>query len=330
MNASDEPREVLVLDDQIGFFRYEHAIPNPENNNIPDKFLPCNDHQDGCQICNNTESNPYYCMYLTVIDLEPYTIQSGQRKGEVIPWSRKLFTVKSGMQREWFREEDRLKRDDPDRPLRGAIFKIYRDDKQKPRTGNSIEFVEYVDEDFIDQYVREYETREGMKTEDCRVPYEYEKIMPEMSDEQIAEAMNMDYSPRPGSRQEADQYDDGNGGYDDDDNYQSDDSIQGQWNDDGDGGEVPFDTDDDGPGVRNSATGEGRSEGRSRSRNSGRTSGRSEAPQREQSRRGGTRRQREAQNASEEPQGRSRSRGDSGSGGRSRSRSDAPARRRGR
>jgi len=172
-------------------------------------------------------------MYMSVIDLEPYIIKSGPREGEEIPWSRKLFMVKSGMQRDWFRAEDSLKREDEHRPMRGAIFRIFRDDDKKPRTGNSIEFVEYMDEEELSEYVREWEDRDRkLNTEDCSVPFDYDEIMPDWDEKEIAERLNLKHKPRPGSREEAEQeMDDGDDPYGEDD-------LDGYEDD------IPFDPDE--------------------------------------------------------------------------------------
>jgi hypothetical protein len=296
MTAGEEGREVLVLDDQINFFRYEHALSSPENPNIQDRFLPCNEHQNGCPtICKNMDSNPYYCMYLTVIDLEPYTIKNGQKAGDVIPWSRKLFTVKSGMQRAWFREQDRLEKERPEAPMRGAIFKLFRDDKMKPRTGNELEFVEFVDEDFISQYTRKWSDREGKENvEDCTIPYDYLSIMPEMSDQEIGGVLNIKVEPVAGSAADSAKYD--NGDDDDDDGYEADGSLQGNYDDGG------IDIEDD--VATNDEAIAPKPRGRERS-----VAGPSDAPQRAERgapRQAGTRRQRGDSTPPAAPQGRER------------------------
>jgi len=249
-------REIVVLDDDFGFFRYEHAVMNPDTGRA-DRYFPCLDHKNGCQICKQLDKNyPYYAMYASVIDLEGYESKS---QGWV-EWSRKMFLVKSGMQQRWFREVDRLKRDSPDAPLRGAVFRLFRDGTSDPKTGSDIEFIEYMDEDELKTYEREYEDRDRkVQVEDCSVPFDYMAIYPELTEQDIGSALNLRPSePVAGSRRSQSQepdYDDGAEAYEDEDpEYEEDGDLDEQWNEDeayegeeeaeGEEEEPPFDVDD--------------------------------------------------------------------------------------
>lgn len=161
-------RQVIVLDAEPDFYRYEHALDNPDSNRR-DLFTDCIDDSDNCPICENTDSRSYYALYMTVIDLEPYT----DRQGNEVEWSRKLFVVKSGMQRTWVREYERLG------SLRGRVFTLYRDGDKDPVVGNQIAEADEdpYTENELSEFVREWTDRENKThTEDCSQPFDYDEI----------------------------------------------------------------------------------------------------------------------------------------------------------
>lgn len=190
-------RKVLVLDEEPEFFRYEHALFNPDSNRN-DIFIDCIDETDTCPACEQGDARPYYAMYLTVIDLEGYV----NKNNEEVPWTRKLFVVKPSMQRQWVREFERSG------SLRGKVFRIFRDNPLDPATGNMIELDLEEDpytEDELAEFVRTYTDREGKEhEEDCSVPYDYDEIMPPMTAQQIAEVCGVEAAPTPGSREAED------------------------------------------------------------------------------------------------------------------------------
>lgn len=202
-------RKIIVLDDQPEdfFYRYEHAVFNPDTNRN-DIYLDCADDSGTCPVCANTDSKPYYALYLTVIDLEPYT----NKNGEEIEWSRKLFVVKSGMQRPWVREAER------EGGLRGKVYRIFRDAQTDPVTGHQIELdldEEPYTEEQLAEFVREYTDREGkVHVEDCSQPFDYDAIMPEMSIEELAAAVG-GAPATPGSRAAEDEAFDDDAPWDD-------------------------------------------------------------------------------------------------------------------
>jgi len=186
-------REIIVLDRRIIFYRYEHALFNPQTGRN-DLYLPCVNQEDGCAVCHSGD-NAYYAMFLSVIDTEGYE----NNNGDWVDWSRKLFPVKSGMQNTWIRLEDREA--DGDEGLRGARIRVLRDGDKDPRTGNEIEFMDFESEDNMEQYIREYQDRDNnLKEEDCREAYDYQEIMPEMSEEAVAIEAGVDMSPRTRTR----------------------------------------------------------------------------------------------------------------------------------
>lgn len=186
-------RKVIVLDESPDFYRYEHALMNRDTNRN-DLYTDCVNEFETCPVCENSDSRPYYAMYLTVIDLEGFTT----RGGEEVEWSRKLFVVKSGMQRQWVREFER------NGSLRGKVFTIFRDGDKDPVTGNQIEEdleeEPYSDADLAD-YERSWTDRDKKEhTEDCSVPYAYDEIMPEMSFDELNSFVGGNARPAPGSR----------------------------------------------------------------------------------------------------------------------------------
>lgn len=189
--ASNGEREVVVLDAAPDFFRYEHAVLNPDTG-FNDLFLDCINEDDTCPVCENTESRSYYALYLTVIDLEPYV----NKNGEQVEWTRKLLVVKSGMQRSWARMFDR------EGTLRGAHVKLIRDTDKDPVGGNEIEFIDFYEEAELESFVREFTDRAGkVHVEDCSQPYDYDKLFPPMSKADLERAIGITTGPTPGSRE---------------------------------------------------------------------------------------------------------------------------------
>jgi hypothetical protein len=172
-------RKIVVLDMQPDFFRFEHALMNPESGRN-DLYTDCTSANDTCPVCMNTDSNPYYAMYMTVIDLESYE----DKNGNLVEWNRRLLVVKSGMQKAWTREADR------EGNLRGLVYTLYRDKRTDANTGNQIELdteQERYTEEELAAFVRTWKDRDN-KTheEDCSQPYDYDEILPPQSSSELA------------------------------------------------------------------------------------------------------------------------------------------------
>lgn len=181
MPQGESEREVVILDDEPSFFRYEHNLKGRDG-----KFghiFECIKEDLECPICEATGDNSAYVMYLTVLDLKPYETRSGQE----IPFSRKLFPVKSGQQKKF------LRRFDKDGTLRGAVFELSRDGDKAPVIGNDIEFVEFMDEDELLEYEREY-TKDGKReVEACHEPFDYDELFPEKTREELLEEYEAEF-----------------------------------------------------------------------------------------------------------------------------------------
>jgi len=194
----EEEVEIVVLDEAIDtFYRHEHALPDPNNQNRPTKFVPCLEAPDDgefCPVCENApDSHPSYVMIFTILTF--YEDKDGNEA-----FSRKLMRVKLGMQPKWTRMQDSSAvRDGNNGSMRGAIVKIFRDDQRSPNTGSDIDLVGFMSEDELSEYVREYTNREGKTIqEDASQPVDYDEVFPPMTYDQLLKVVGG--RPRPGSR----------------------------------------------------------------------------------------------------------------------------------
>lgn len=185
-----ETRQVVVVDDAPDFFQYEHNLKNPKTG-FWDIFTGCVSEYDNCPVCESSGKDAYYAMYLTVIDLTPYKSKSGDQ----VDFSRKLMVVKPAQQKKFTRFFER------EGTLRGAIFDMTRDGDKDSSIGNDIEFVEFMPEDELATYTREWMDREKKRhVEDCTVPFDYEKLFPEPTVDALRAIVGG--RPAPGSREQ--------------------------------------------------------------------------------------------------------------------------------
>lgn len=163
-----ETRRCVILDDKPDFFMYEHQAKGPDGHwNV---FSGCVKETETCPACEALGRESYFGMYLTVLDLTPFKTRDGTK----VEYSRKLLVVKSAQQKKFQRFYNK------EETLRGAVFDFTRDGEKEPSIGNDIEFVEFMPEDELSEYVRTYKDKDGKKvTEDCSVPFEYEDIFDE-------------------------------------------------------------------------------------------------------------------------------------------------------
>ena len=180
-----ESRSIVVLDAEPDFFRYEHTMHNPETKRY-DLCTGCVKETDNCPACDADESQSYYVMYLTILDLTSYV----SKKGDTVKFSRKLLPVKLSQQKKL------LRRWEKEGTLRGAEFTMTRDGDKDARIGNDIEFEGFMKEKDLAKYTRKYKDREGKKhTEDCSVPFDYEKLFPEPTAESLREIVGGEAVP---------------------------------------------------------------------------------------------------------------------------------------
>lgn len=202
-------RTVIVLDDEPWAFRHEHALMNAESGRR-DFYVPCIFEKDDCPACHVDDKEGAYVMYLTVLDLEPYTIKNGKNRGKTVEFSRRLFVVKSRQQNTFTRKYDAKG------SLRGFKLKLYRDGDKDSVIGNEIEFVGRISEEKLARYKSTYKDRKGKTvTEDLSEVLDYDKMFPAMDREALAALVGHN-APVPGSDAEANSSDDDVDGWDDD------------------------------------------------------------------------------------------------------------------
>lgn len=182
-----DTREVCILDDEPYFFRYEHNLKDPRTGKFGLNIL-CKRDEDNCPICTESGKEGQYIMYLSVLDLKPYT----NKDGVEVEFTRKLFAVKSQQQKKFIRRFEK------DGTLRGAIYELSRDGAKSPVIGNDIEFLEFMDEEELSEYERTWKDRDGKRhTEDCSQPFDYDEIMPDQSIDEICDEYEEAYGKRP-------------------------------------------------------------------------------------------------------------------------------------
>lgn len=190
-----ETREVVVVDDAPNFFRYEHNLKDNRSGKWS-IFCACVNENANCPVCKASERPSYYAMYLTVIDLTPYT---SEKHGEV-EWSKKLMVVKSAQQKKITRLWERHG------SLRGMVLSMTRDGEKDASIGNDIEFVEFLEEDALLAYETTFVyQKEGKDMERDVIghePCEYDELFPMPTEQQLRAIVGG--RPEAGSREEAD------------------------------------------------------------------------------------------------------------------------------
>lgn len=186
-----ETRRVIVTDDKPDFFMYEHALKDADGK-WGRLFTGCVKTFDNCPVCESAGKESYYAMFLSVIDLTPFTL----RDGTEVEFSRKLLVVKPAQQKKFLRFFQK------EGTIRGAMFDMTRDGDKDSSIGNDIEFVEFVDEDELATYTRSWKDKDGKKhTENCDEPYVYEELFEEPTTEKLRAVVGGE--PAPGSRRQA-------------------------------------------------------------------------------------------------------------------------------
>lgn len=189
-------RNIILLDREPWAFRYEHALMNNESGKR-DFFVPCLQENEDCPACHVDEKEGTYIMYLSVLDLEPWTT----RKGVLVEYTRRLYPVKARQQNNFKRKYDALV--ERGRDLRGCKVKLYRDDDRSPVIGNEFEWTGRVSEAKLERYKNEYQDRKGKThVEDLGQPFNYEELFPEVSRKDLAIMVGHDV-PVPGSQEES-------------------------------------------------------------------------------------------------------------------------------
>ena len=187
--APGDDREIVIVDDEPNFFRYEHNLQNPENGRW-DIYTACLNEHTNCPVCSASTRAPYFAMYLTILDLTPYET----RDHETVEWSKKLLVVKPAQQKKIMRLFE------THGSLRGMVLRMARDGDKDASIGNDIEFIEFLEEDQLAEYLTEYEDREGKVHEvDGSVAFDYDELFP-MPTEEMLEGLVGGGSRSAGSR----------------------------------------------------------------------------------------------------------------------------------
>lgn len=237
LDVGEEDHAAIILDDNLEdlVFRWEHEMFNEATRRY--EHTGCVAETDNCPLCEVDEKPSYYAMYLTVLDLKPFT----RKDGTVVPYSRKLMVVKPQQQKIFARMAQRKG------SLRGMKILCSRDARTSARIGNSIEVQGRVNLTKVQaKYTRTWKDREGNEhTEDCTVPFEYEDFLELPTDEDL-DAIRKRYGlqPVPGSAADTASTD----AFEDED-LETEDLDDEEWTDDEaeavDESEPPFDIDDE-------------------------------------------------------------------------------------
>ena len=187
-----ESTQFVILDDAPDFFRFEHNLKNPHTG-FWDTFTGCVAEWDNCPVCEAAGKDAYYAMYLSVLDFTAFETKDGT----VHEFSRKLLVVKPAQQKKFHRLYSRFVEDGL--TLRGALIDVTRDTDKDSSIGNELDYAEHLSEDELAEYVREWTDKDKKRhTEDCSVPYDYEKLF-EAPDVESLRAI-VGGRPTPGSR----------------------------------------------------------------------------------------------------------------------------------
>lgn len=150
------------------------------------KFV-CNNHTEGqCVICaSNAEgSQPNTMQLFTVINVMPYTIQNGPRKGQVIPARLQLFAATMKV-----REKLISRAQNHGGRLAGSLYQFKRSSKQDPRTGDDMEFIQDVPMQGVLTKYPKLSSKQNAKGDWEDAPttvYDYAKVYPVLTNAEIA------------------------------------------------------------------------------------------------------------------------------------------------
>ncbi len=175
--------DIIILDNDLGPCFYEHAIPGPGNDWSKVVHELCPKEYDTCPLCagQQGQKESYYIMFLSIIDLRPYT----KRDGTVINWGRKLLAVKANGQNFFVRLLERCNNN-----LRGTHLLMTRDSQQSLNIGNPEFVTSYTEE----QLVESFSHAEVKSSQDGRIlkaanedmsPYAYGKVFRRPSGEDL-------------------------------------------------------------------------------------------------------------------------------------------------
>lgn len=187
-----ETRELVIVDDMPDFVRWEHTIQDKRSKQWS-VHTACIDDHANCPVCAVSDRPSYFALYLTVIDLSPFTTKDG----EEVEFSKKLLVIKQMQQKKFMRLYDQHK------TLRGMVIEVTRDSDKDAAIGNDIQFIDFMDEEELLEYQTEYVDKEKKVHHiDCSEPYDYDAIFPAMTETQLRALVGGKAGP--GSRDDTD------------------------------------------------------------------------------------------------------------------------------
>lgn len=171
-----ETKQFIILDEKPDVYMYEHNLKDPKTGNWS-LNLGCVKETHNCPLCEEYEES-YFGLFMTVIELLDEEDKYGNE------FARRLMVVKPKQHKIFQRMYDRLSADGGS--LRGALVETVRDTKKDPRIGNDVNYIETLEEEQLEEFVRYYEDRDGNeKEEDCSQPFDYDEIFPVVTVEQL-------------------------------------------------------------------------------------------------------------------------------------------------
>lgn len=166
---------IIILDHEPSFAVFEHAFPNPATGKFGKGAFThlCLSQEGHCPACDADTKDPYFALFLSIIDMRPYTKQDGT----VVHHSKKLLVIKNKNQDYFFRQFERRG------TLRGMQLLMVRNDRRGASHGNP-EFVDLHPEEAIIEAFQHPQVIGGQDNrvlkeanEDC-YPYDYARLFP--------------------------------------------------------------------------------------------------------------------------------------------------------
>ena len=150
------------------------------------KFV-CNKHTEGqCVVCDSNAdgSQPNTMQVFTVINVIPYTIKNGPRRGQVMPARLQLFAATLKV-----RDKLMKRAQNHGGALAGSLYQFSRGSKQDPRTGEDIEYLQDVPMQSVLAKYPKLGSKRTAKNEWEAAPttvYDYAKVYPVLTNAEIA------------------------------------------------------------------------------------------------------------------------------------------------
>ena len=148
---------------------YEHQVKLGNGRGAFQNWFTCLESLGkGCPLCKWSDENDEFrrsmVLFLTVIDVAGYTSKT---TGKVYTDLKRLYAAKKGTAESLNRKVTKLI--ERDKPLRGAMFEVFRkNDDKSPGAGSDFDYVEHVDLDGFED-ATEYDYAEILKPDPDKV-----------------------------------------------------------------------------------------------------------------------------------------------------------------